>query len=332
MIYANIWLIRNKTPRTLMKTLHSDTPLQAKMAALIQRLAPQEGHTRSLLDGVRLMRADRPLGRTPVLYEPSIVIVCQGHKRGYLADQIYRYDALHYLVLSVPLPFSTETDASPEEPLLAVSVRLDMTAVADLVIEVEQQANRSVNAPLGIVSTPLDALLADTTVRLLQALTSPLEAKVLGPAIVRELSFRVLMGPQGGAIRAALAHQGNFARISRVLRRIHHDYPQSLDVELLADEAGLSIPAFHAHFKAVTATSPIQYIKSVRLHQARLLMIRDDLTAAAAGARVGYESASQFNREFKRFFGRSPGEEAREMRSAFALMAPTQLDAVTLAH
>jgi AraC-like DNA-binding protein len=315
-----------------MEKLHSDVSQQAEMAALIQRLAPQEGYTRSLLDGVRLMRANRPLGRTPVLYEPSIVIVCQGHKRGYLADRVFRYDALHYLVLSVPLPFSTETDASLDEPLLAVSVRLDMTAVADLVIDVEQHAGAPVGAPLGIVSTPLDTTLADTTVRLLRALASPLEARVLGPAIVRELSFRVLMGPQGGAIRAALAHQGNFGRISRVLRRIHSDYAGLLDVSSLAREAGLSVPAFHAHFKTVTATSPIQYIKSVRLHQARLLMIRDDLTAAAAGARVGYESASQFNREFKRFFGRSPGEEAREMRSAFALTAPAQLDAVALAH
>ena len=101
-----------------------DLSRQAEMAELILQLAPQEGHTRSLLDGVRLMRADRPLGRTPVLYEPSIVIVCQGHKRGYLANRIYHYDPQHYLVLSVPLPFSTETDASPQEPLLAVSVRL----------------------------------------------------------------------------------------------------------------------------------------------------------------------------------------------------------------
>jgi AraC-like DNA-binding protein len=315
-----------------MKSPHLDDSWQAQMAKLIQRLAPHEGHTRTLMDGVRLMRADRPLGRSPVLYEPSIVIVCQGHKRGYLADCVHRYDAQHYLVLSVPLPFSTETDASPEEPLLAVSVRLDMAAVADLVIEVEQHVNAPASSPVGIVSTPLDEALADTTVRLLRALTSPIEAKVLGPAIVRELSFRVLMGPQGGAIRAALAHQGNFGRISRVLRRIHSDYAQALDVELLAGEAGLSIPAFHVHFKTVTGTSPIQYIKSVRLHQARLLMIRDDTTAAAASARVGYESASQFNREFKRFFGRTPGEEVREMRSAFALMAPTQLDAVALSH
>ncbi|KGD71932.1 AraC family transcriptional regulator [Tatumella morbirosei] len=292
------------------------------MAAMICQLAPQEGHTLTLLDGVRLMRADGALGRTPVLYEPGIVIVCQGHKRGYLADKIYHYDPLHYLVLSVPLPFSTETDASPEEPLLAVSIRLDMTAVADLVMTIDHHDNALSNSPVGIVSTPLDDTLADTTVRLLKVLFSPIEARVLGPGIVRELIFRVLLGDRGGAIRAALACHGNFGRIARTLRRIHLEYTQPLDVASLAQEAGLSVPAFHVHFKAVAATSPIQYIKSVRLHQARLMMIRDNVTAAGAAARVGYESASQFNREFKRLFGRSPGEEARTMRTAFALMEP----------
>ncbi len=302
------------------------------MITLLKQLAPQEGYTRSLLDGVRFMRSDRPLGRTPVLYEPSIVIVCQGRKHGYLSDQVYVYDAQHYLVLSVPLPFSTETEASAENPMLAVSVRLDMTAVADLVMELDHQDTSTTTTPEGIISTPLDEVLADTTLRLLRALSSPVEAKVLGPGIVRELCFRVLVGERGGAIRAALASQGNFGRISRALRRIHNDYAQSLDVALLASEACLSMPTFHVYFKAFAKTSPIQYIKSVRLHQARLLMIRDDLTAAAAAARVGYESASQFNREFKRLFGRSPGEEAREMRASFSLLPPTQLEAVAATH
>jgi len=307
-------------------------PAQQKMAALIDHLAPNEGYTRSLLDGVRFMRANQSLGRTPVLYEPMIVIVCQGRKRGYLADHVYHYDAQHYLVLSVPLPFSTETEASPEEPLLAISVRLDMTAIADLVMALDSQSVPAAAAPLGIVSTPLDPTLADTTVRLLQALSSPTEAQILGPGIVRELCYRVLIGEQGGAIRAALASQGHFGRIARTLQRIHDDYEQALDVGTLAREAGLSVPAFHVHFKAVASTSPIQYIKSVRLHQARLLMIRDDLTAAAAGARVGYESASQFNREFKRLFGRSPGEETRAMKWAFALLPATQLEGIATTH
>src|SRR5690606_17593459 len=232
------------------------------------------------------------------------------------------YDPLHYLVLSVPLPFSTETDASLEEPLLAVSVRLDMAAVADLIIDVDQYASNAISPPAGIVSTELDATLADTTVRLLRALCSPLEARVLGPAIVRELCFRVLVGGQGGAIRAALASHGNFGRIARVLRRIHSDYAQQLDVSSLASEAGLSTPAFHAHFKAVTATSPIQYIKSVRLHQARLMMIRQGMNAASACEQVGYESPSQFSREFKRLFGRSPTDETRHLKALLSLASP----------
>ncbi|MCC5809000.1 MAG: AraC family transcriptional regulator [Ectothiorhodospiraceae bacterium] len=305
---------------------------ERRMSALLRRLAPHEGYTQSLLDGVRFMRSDRPLERTPVLYEPSIVIVCQGRKRGYLGSEVYRYDAQHYLVLSVPLPFSSETEASPEHPLLAVSIRLDMTAVADLVMALDNAGGHASAPPRGIASTPLDAALQDATLRLLQALASPLEAGILAPAIVREVCYRVLIGEQGGAIRAALAHQGHFGRISRVMRRIHGDYAQALEVSVLANEAGMSVPAFHAHFKAVTRTSPIQYIKSVRLHQARLMMIRDNLTAAAAAARVGYESPSQFNREFKRLFGRSPGEEARNMRAAFSLYPATQLDALPMTH
>ena len=307
-----------------------DLSRQAEMAELILQLAPQEGHTRSLLDGVRLMRADRPLGRTPVLYEPSIVIVCQGHKRGYLANRIYHYDPQHYLVLSVPLPFSTETDASPQEPLLAVSVQLNMTAVAG-------HRSRSTGQP-HVHRTRRHCLNAFGH-HAGRYHGTPAEGFALAAGSTgsraSHRSRTVLPCSAWGTRRrhrAALASHGNFGRIARVLRRIHTDYAQPLDVAALAREAGLSVPAFHAHFKTVAATSPIQYIKSVRLHQARLMMIRDHVTAAGAAVRVGYESPSQFNREFKRLFGRSPGEEAREMRSAFALMEPAQLEVAAVTH
>ncbi len=306
-------------------------PQSREMIALIERLAPNEGYSLSALDGVRFMRSDRPLGRTPVLYEPGIVIVCQGRKLGFLGDETYVYDAQHFLVLSVPLPFSTETQASKEEPMLAVSIRMDLATVADLVVAIDNRSGegpdaagkgagtQNGDAPLGIASTPLSEELADATVRLLRALCNPLDAEILGPSLMREICFRVLSGEQGGALRAALAHPGRFGRVARALRRIHTDYSQPLDVTHLAQEAGMSVPAFHVNFKAVTQTSPIQYIKSTRLHQARLMMIRDGLTAASASARVGYESASQFSREFKRFFGRTPVEEVRDMKASFAL-------------
>jgi len=299
----------------------SNAPLPAsiKMVRLLEKLAPNEGYTQSALDSVRLMRSDRPLGRTPVFYEPSIVIVCQGRKLGFLGDEVYIYDAQHYLVLSVPLPFSTETQASPEEPMLAVSIRLDLLELSDLITQIGATGRHSDAPPAGIASTPLAGHLAGATVRLLEVLTDPLDALVLGPGIVREICYRVLTGEQGGAMRAALTHHGRFGRVARALKRIHADYATPLNVAGLAEEAGMSVPAFHANFRTVTQTSPIQYIKSTRLHQARLMMIRDGVTAAAAAGRVGYESASQFSREFKRLFGRTPANEVRDMRESFTL-------------
>ncbi|KLU23870.1 AraC family transcriptional regulator [Caballeronia mineralivorans PML1(12)] len=302
------------------------------MVSLLQRLAPNEGYTQSALEGVRFMRSNRPLGRTPVLYEPSIVIVCQGRKLGFLGEEVYVYDAQHYLVLSVPLPFSTETEASESEPMLAVSLHLDLIELTDLILAIDRSGCHQPSAPLGILSTPLEGDLAEATLRLLQALSSPLDAEILGPAIVREICYRVLIGERGGAMRAALAHQGRFGRVAKALRRIHTDYAQSLDVSRLAEEAGMSVPAFHVNFRTVTLTSPIQYIKSTRLHQARLLMIRDGLTAASASARVGYESPSQFSREFKRFFGRSPADEARDMRASFALSPAAKINDFAASH
>ena len=310
----------------------TDKPVSARMVSLLQRLAPNEGYTRSALDGVRFMRSNRPLGRTPVLYEPSIVIVCQGRKLGFLGEEVYVYDAQHYLILSVPLPFSTETEASDSEPMLAVSLRLDLIELADLILAIDRAGGHQPGMPLGILSTPLEGDLAEATLRLLQALSSPLDAEILGPAIVREICYRVLIGERGAAMRAALAHQGRFGRVAKALQRIHTDYAESLDVSRLAEEAGMSVPAFHVNFRTVTLTSPIQYIKSTRLHQARLLMIRDGLTAASASARVGYESPSQFSREFKRFFGRSPVDETRDMRASFALSPAAKLDDFAASH
>lgn len=174
-------------------------------------------------------------------------------------------------------------------------------------------------------STPLNTRMSDATLRLLQALSSPLEARLLAPSVVREITFLVLSGPQGAALRATTTQDGQFARIAKALRRIHDQYSSELDVATLAGEASMSVPTFHSHFKAVTATSPIQYIKAMRLHQARLMMIRSGLTAASASVKVGYESASQFSREFKRTFGRSPVEEARYLKEVLAVSASVDL-------
>ncbi|QFS87145.1 AraC family transcriptional regulator [Marinobacter sp. THAF197a] len=310
----------------------TNSAAQQRMVELLYSLAPNEGYTQSLLEGVRFMRSNRPLRLTPVLYEPSIVIVCQGRKRGYLGSEVYVYDAMHYLVLSVPLPFISETDASPDEPLLAVSIRLNMATVAELVSMVEHGEARSMSSPQCMFSTPLKMSMTNATVRLLEALRSPEEAQVLAPSIVREICYRVLVDEQGGAVRTALAQQGQFGRIAKALNRIHADFAEPLEVGRLASEVGMSTSVFHVHFKAVTQNTPLQYIKSTRLHHARMMMIRDGLPAAAAAMRVGYESPSQFSREFKRFFGRPPGEEVREMKALLTLLPPERIEALAVPH
>ena len=295
---------------------------QKRMIALLRALAPQEGYNLTALPSVRILRSNRPLSRTPVLYDPGIVIVCQGRKRGYFGDQLYLYDERHYLAVSVPVPFSMETEASPERPLLALYLHLDFTLAAELAVQIDREgATEHVQAPQSMMSTPMDDAMQASVLRFLEAMHRSLEAAVLGPGLLREIYFRVLTGKQGSSMREALAMKGQFGRIGRSLRLIHAGYAQPLDVMQLAEEAGMSLPSFHSHFKTITHVSPMQYVKSTRLHQARLLMVREDLTAEGASHAVGYTSASQFSREFKRLFGLTPAAEAKRMRESFAVPA-----------
>ena len=303
-----------------------------RIIELMGSLAPVEGYNLTALDDVRFLRSNRPLHRVPVLYDPGIVIVCQGRKRGYLGDEIYLYDAQHYLVVSVPVPFTMETEATEEEPMLAVYLRLDFTLAAELMLALDDFPASVEAKPRGMYSSPMDAKLSESLLRFLEAMNTPMEALILGPSLVREIYYRIITGEQGGSMRAALNRQGQFGKVARAIRKIHGCYHQHLDVEALAAEAMMSVPSFHAHFRTVTDTSPMQYLKSTRLHQARLLMLRNDITAATACAQVGYESASQFSREFKRFFGRTPQEEIQWMKRTYALPAPTSASIYVSSH
>jgi len=293
-----------------------------RMVKLMEQLAPVEGYNLSALEDIRFLRSNRPLTRTPVLYDPGIVILCQGRKRGYLGDDVYVYDARHYLVVSVPVPFTMETDASESEPMLAVYMRLNFQLASELVLQVDEMPGPNNAQPKGMYASPMDQLLHCSTLRFLEAMSTPAEAQILGPSLIREIYYRILTGEQGGSLRAALNRQGHFGKISRAIRKIHGCYAERLDVETLANEASMSVPSFHVHFRSVTDSSPMQYLKSTRLHQARLLMLRNAMSASSAAFNVGYESASQFSREFKRFFGRTPQAEIEWMKATYALPAP----------
>lgn len=302
--------------------------MQQQLVALMKQLAPNEGYNLTTLPGVRLLRANHPLAKTPVLYDPGVVIVCQGRKRGYLGDKCYTYDAQQYLAVSVPVPFTMETDASPEEPLLAIYIHLDFKLTAELILQIESVGTAGAKAaPESMIASAMSHDLQETVLRLLRALTQSPDAEILGPLILRELYYHFLTDEQGPTLRSALTTEGRFGEIGRVLQFIHQHYSSPLNLAALANQAGMSVPTLHIHFKRVTGTTPIQYIKSVRLHQARMLMVRQSMTAQESGIAVGYESSSQFNREFKRLFGLAPAQEAKRVRDKFAI-PPIQEDAV----
>jgi AraC-like DNA-binding protein len=293
-----------------------------RMVELLNHLATQDGMRPSVLDGVRILRASCASSRIPVMYEPSIVIVAQGRKRGYLRDQRFIYDARNYLTLTVPLPFECETEMGEDGPFLGVGINIELALLSELLMKMET-ADRPSLAGLpesSVTATPLDLPLSDAAVRLLECMLSPVDANVLGPQIIREIIYRVLRGKQGGALQDLLRMDGPRMQMHRILHLMHSDYARPIDISALATEAGMSVSALHHHFKALTATSPLQYLKAVRLHKARMLMLQDSLGASVAAERVGYESPSQFSREFKRLFGVSPVDETQRLKAAFGLV------------
>nr|WP_226583251.1 AraC family transcriptional regulator [Acuticoccus sediminis] len=287
----------------------------ASLTDLARRLAPRPGYNSTGLDSVRLLRSEAILEDVPVLYRPGAVFVLQGSKQGFLEGEVYRYDADHYLAVSVPVAFRMASQASPERPLLAIYLDFDLRLAAEIVTELgaRQQASRPSPAR-SLVSSPMDPVVADVLLRTLRALCDPGELAILGPGLLRELHYRVLVGPQGGALAAALQQRGAVGRIVRSLARIRECYHEGLSVTELAAEVGMSAPSYHAHFKTLTGSTPIQYVKAMRLHEARLMIARQEGPIAAIAARVGYASAAQFSRDFRRHFRRSATEEARWMR------------------
>ena len=296
--------------------VYSSMQEHTELASLLDNLSKDEGILPSSLAGVRLMRSTENWPRVPVTYQPSVVIIAQGRKRGHLGGQTFRYDPGNYLVLSLPLPFECETEGSREEPMLGLSVGVTPSLVAELLMEMNDLPPITEPETLAMRSYPLDDELADAALRLARVLGSADDAKILGPQIVREITYRVLRREKGGTLRALAAPHSHFGQISKALSRMHANYAKPVDIPTLASESGMSVSTFHSHFKAVTSSPPLQYLKNIRLQKARMLMAHEGMNASVAAREVGYESASQFSREFKRYFGNTPALLAEEMRRA----------------
>lgn len=286
-----------------------ETAMHQRLVDGIMNAAERDGVTSSLADSVTLFRASQPRERQPVLYDPQFVFAAQGSKHIYAGGRVFRYDAQQMLVLSVPLPIEGEiTEASPDSPYLAVKIAIQPQTVAELLAQIGPLGRQRQPSP-GIHIAAIDDVLLEAVVRLIDATQTRETASVLAPAIVREIHYRVLRGPQGLALRALVQGQRHKRQIAQVLTKIHGAIQREWDVASMASEAHMSPSTFHRHFKAVTSMSPLNYLKSLRLHCARSFMLHDGANAGEAAYRVGYSSTSQFSREFKRLFGRPPSQD-----------------------
>ena len=291
------------------------TPADNRFAAILDGLATCEGPNPTSLSSVKLYRVSRPLPRHAAVYEPWIIIIAQRAKRVYFSGDVYIYDADNYLVTAVPMPAECEIPrASASNPYLSLTIKVDPAMIGELLLEMGAEPQDTQPIPRGLYTSPLTQPMKDTAVRLLDCLKSPTDSKVLGPQFVREIVYRVLQAKGGDALRALAARDTHLGQISRVLDHLHRNYAKAIDVESLARQARMSPSIFYQRFKAVTTLSPVQYLKGVRLGKASLLMILEGYTASAAAFAVGYESAPQFSREYKRLFGVSPGQDARLKR------------------
>ncbi|AXK56500.1 AraC family transcriptional regulator [Pseudomonas protegens] len=293
----------------MLLTRHLDA--NATLVSLIQPLASRDGFVATALPGVQVLRASCDVARGPQIYEPSLMIIVQGSKLAYLGTRTLEYGAGHYLIQALSVPFECETFALPDAPLLGISIAIDRAVLSELVLAMGIAEGRAASAQTleSMTSAVLDDVMRGCVERLLHCLLDPLECKVMGASRVRELLFAALRGPQADALRALVEQQGQFARVAASLNHLHEHYTEPLSVETLARCANMSTSTFHEHFKRSTLLSPVQYLKRLRLLKAQQLLVGEGLGVAQVAHRVGYQSTSQFSREYKRYFERNPGDE-----------------------
>lgn len=292
-----------------------------ELAQRIMRAVPQDG-ARVAQSGLHLFRFSAPTQPAHVVHEPTFCVIAQGSKVILVGDKRYRYDPAHYLLTSVGLPVVAQVvEASAERPYLGLRLDLEPSLISAVVMDAPQPARGDAHMNAMDVSR-LDEGLLDAVVRLVRLLDSPAEFRVLAPLVTREILYRLLMGEQGDRLRQLLVLGGPTHRIGRAIELLRKNFDQPLQIASLARELGMSVSSFHHHFKAVTAMSPLQFQKKLRLHEARRLMLGEDLDAARAGFRVGYEDAAHFSRDYKRLFGEPPLRDVEQLRK-MARSAPT---------
>lgn len=287
-----------------------------ELADLLIRHAPNEGPQCTAIPELRIIRQDRTNELVHSMYRPSLCIVVQGAKQVMLGRHRYTYDAYSYLATSVELPIRGRVvEASEEDPYLS----LQLYFTADQIVQLggagsSKVAGEKGNLDRGLGIGRMDRALLDAAIRLVRLLDSPDDIEPLAPLVIRELLYRAVQGELGGRIRSFAAGGTLSQRIASVVSHLQQEYDKPLRVEELATQAHMSESSLYAHFKEVTGLTPIQYQKKIRLQEARRLLLSETREAAEAAFRVGYESPSQFSREYARMFGLPPAKDMKQMR------------------
>jgi len=290
-----------------------------ELAALVTRHTDGkgDGFHKTAIEQLEFQRESSASTSLQGVCEPILAILVQGKKEALLGEETYRYSAAQYLVVSVDLPLSAFiVEATPEQPYLGFKLNLDPRQLCDIITAQTSVIEEKNNSVRGLFVSTVDAPLLDCAMRLTRLLDTPQDIPILAPMIIREIYYRLLMGEQGEAVRQIATSGSNMQRIAEVIKLIKADFTKPMRVEELAGQASMSPSSFHHHFKKVTSMSPLQYQKQLRLLEARRLMLAENSDAANAAYQVGYESPSQFSREYSRMFGAPPIRDIERLRTA----------------
>src|SRR5512139_814625 len=285
------------------------------LAKSIARWTTEDGPLVTVIPGLLLSRRSAPTQPMSTMYEPSICLVSQGGKRVLLGDDTYVYDVHHFLITSVDIPTVVQViNASREKPALSLLLKLDQREISHLMADSNLPPPRAQESGRGMATGEVTLPLLTAFQRLIDLLAEPKDIPILAPIIQREIFYRLLVGDQGGRLRQMASAGSHSHQIARAIDWLKGNFSQSLRIDDLATRVHMSTSAFHHHFRRLTAMSPLQYQKWLRLNEARRLMLTENFNAATAAFQVGYESPSQFSREYRRFFDEPPSRDITSLR------------------
>lgn len=289
--------------------------LEKELVGLIDNFTDHEGLNPSVIPNLSFYKMTHPNTTMPNVYEPCLCIIVQGRKDVLLGSDMYGYGAMEFLIASVNLPIiGTVTQASEQKPYFVIQIDVDIKQISELLICMERPAIANNKSECGLFIGKVDDTMGESVCRLVKLLQTPEDIPILAEHMLREIYYRMLRSDYGDAIVQTALKGSHMQRISIAIQKLRKDYSLPVTVDELAELVDMSVSSFHAHFKSVTNMSPLQFQKSIRLMEARSLMITNNVGAESTAYRVGYESPSQFSREYARMFGNPPGRDISQLR------------------